>query len=131
KVYGMPTFTDATKVEFTQSDEITVETLGITAKDAYKNALEITLSVKSGTQNGGVTMVYTAFVTDIAGNVSTKEYSVKIYGTPAIIYDKDAIKITEDATTKAFVVVSFDLNGATGTSPEAQTITKTSQININ
>lgn len=123
-VYGAPMVSDAQTLEFRVEDEITPEALGITAEDTYGEALDISLTVKEGEQQTGVTMIWTATVTDIAGNVTTKDYSVRIYGTPVITYDRDALKVTEDPTISAFVV-TFDLNGASGTAPAAQTVTDT------
>lgn len=97
-VYGMPTISNAETLEFRVEDEITTESLGITARDTYGAALDISLAVKEGAQSAGVTMIWTATVTDIAGNVTTKDYSVRIYGTPVITYDREGIKVTEDAT---------------------------------
>ena len=97
-VYGMPTISNAETLEFRVEDEITTESLGITALDTYGAALEISLAVKEGAQSAGVTMIWTATVTDIAGNVTTKDYSVRIYGTPVITYDREGLKVTEDAT---------------------------------
>ena len=97
-VYGVPTISDAETLEFRVEDEITPASLGITALDTYGAALEISLAVKEGTQEAGVTMIWTATVTDIAGNVTTKDYSVRIYGTPVITYDREGIKVTENAT---------------------------------
>ena len=97
-VYGMPTISNAETLEFRVEDEITPESLGITARDTYGAALEISLAVKEGAQSAGVTMIWTATVTDIAGNVTTKDYSVRIYGTPVITYDREGLKVTEDAT---------------------------------
>ena len=123
-VYGMPTISNADTLEFRVEDEITPESLGIIARDTYDAALEISLAVKEGAQSAGVTMIWTATVTDIAGNVTTKDYSVRIYGTPVITYDKEEIKVTEDATAVS-VLVTFDLNGADGTAPASQTVTDT------
>ncbi len=97
-VYGMPTISNAETLEFRVEDEITTESLGITALDTYGAALEISLAVKEGAQSAGVTMIWTATVTDIAGNVTTKDYSVRIYGTPVITYEREGLKVTEDAT---------------------------------
>ena len=125
-VYGMPTISNAETLEFRVEDEITPESLGITARDTYGAALEISLAVKEGAQSAGVTMIWTATVTDIAGNVTIKDYSVRIYGTPVITYDREGIKVTEDATITA--LVTFDLNGADGTAPDAQTVTETTGL---
>ena len=127
-VYGMPTISNAETLEFRVEDEITPESLGITARDTYDAALEISLAVKEGAQSAGVTMIWTATVTDIAGNVTTKDYSVRIYGTPVITYDREGIKVTEDATAVVSVLVTFDLNGADGTAPASQTVTDTAGL---
>ena len=92
----MPTISNATKDEFTENDSITVEALGLTAEDTYKTLLSINLTIKEGEQAGGVTMVYAATVTDVAGNVTTRDYSIKIYGTPAITVGRTDIKVSED-----------------------------------
>ena len=125
-VYGMPTISNAETLEFRVEDEITPESLGIIARDTYDAALEISLAVREGAQSAGVTMIWTATVTDIAGNVTIKDYSVRIYGTPVITYDREGIKVTEDATITA--LVTFDLNGADGTAPDAQTVTETTGL---
>ena len=128
-VYGMPTISNAETLEFRVEDEITPESLGITARDTYGAALEISLAVKEGAQSAGVTMIWAATVTDIAGNVTTKDYSVRIYGTPVITYDRDVVKVTEDATAVVVsVLVTFDLNGADGTAPASQTVTDTAGL---
>ncbi len=126
-VYGMPTISNAETLEFRVEDEITTESLGITARDTYGAALEISLAVKEGAQSAGVTMIWTATVTDIAGNVTTKDYSVRIYGTPVITYDREGIKVTEDATITPSIV-TFDLNGADGNAPASQTVTDTAGL---
>ena len=126
-VYGMPTISNAETLEFRVEDEITTESLGITAEDTYGAALEISLAVKEGAQSAGVTMIWTATVTDIAGNVTTKDYSVRIYGTPVITYDREGIKVTEDATITPSIV-TFDLNGADGNAPASQTVTDTAGL---
>ncbi|MBQ6979472.1 MAG: InlB B-repeat-containing protein, partial [Clostridia bacterium] len=101
EVYGMPTIDNATTLDFKVEDEITVNSLGLTAKDTYNNPLEIALTVKSGTQTAGATMVFTATVTDIAGNITTKDISAKIYGTPTITYNRNALKVSENPTSNA------------------------------
>lgn len=122
KVYDVPVISDATKLEFREAteDEINVETLGIFATDTYGNPLDITLTVTSGEKLGGKVMVYRATAVDAAGNVATKKYKVRIYGAPKISYYSDAIKDTDDPTSKGSV--TFDLNGGTGNIP-AQIVT--------
>ncbi len=106
KVYGAPTISSATKTEFKEnvSDIISPETLGLTAKDTFNNSLDISLTLKSGSRVGGTTMVYTASVTDIAGNTTTKDITVKIYGTPTINVDRTDIKVTENPVTTPSVL---------------------------
>ncbi|HIV00205.1 MAG TPA: InlB B-repeat-containing protein, partial [Candidatus Stercoripulliclostridium merdipullorum] len=94
----MPTISDAKTLEFKVEDEITTEALGVTAKNALGETLEIALTIKEGEQTAGSTMIWMATATDAKGNVATKEYSVKIFGIPAIVYNRDALKTTEDAT---------------------------------
>jgi len=104
KVYGAPTIGNATTTDFKVSDAITPEAMGMTAQDTYGEALPITLTVKEGTQTAGATVVFTATVTDAAGNTATREVTVKIYGAPTITYDREAIKAGEDATADASVL---------------------------
>ena len=104
KVYGAPTISSATKTDVKVSDEITPELLGITATDTYGQALDVILTVENGTQTAGRTMTVTANVTDIAGNVTTKDYTLKIYGTPTITYSKDAIKVTDNAESNVSIL---------------------------
>lgn len=124
QVYGAPTFTAATKTEFTVNDSVTAESLGITAKDTYGNTLDITLTQKEGTWAAGGTVVYTASVTDVAGNTASLDISVTVYGTPTITVDRTSINVTEDP---AAATVSFDLNGGSG-NIASQTVTATSGL---
>ncbi len=126
KVYGAPTISSATKTDIKVSDTVTPELLGITATDTYGTALDVILTIKDGTQTVGTTMTVTATVTDIAGNVTTKDFELKVYGAPTISYNKDAIKVTEDATVNSYTV-NFDLNGGIG-SIESQTVTATAGL---
>lgn len=96
KVYGKPTISNATKTNIKVTDNITATLLGITAKDTYNQVLDIEISVKSGEQKAGTTMVVTATATDIAGNVTTKDITLKVYGTPTISYNRDSIKVSEN-----------------------------------
>ena len=98
KVYGAPTISNSSKTDVKASDAVTPELLGITAKDTYGNPLTVTLTTKEGSQTAGTVWVVTATVTDIAGNVTTKDYSLKVYGMPTISYDREGIKVDEDAT---------------------------------
>ncbi len=113
KVYGAPTITSATKTAFKVADSITPEALGITAKDTFGEALTITLSTKSGTQAAGETMVITATVTDVSGNVTTKDYTVQIYGTPTIVVGREGVKANETISLSSFKFNSKDSFGYT------------------
>ena len=97
KVYDAPIISDAVLTEVKVEDAITVWLLGLTANDTFGNALEISLAVKEGEQTPGSTMIYVATVTDAAGNTTTKDISVKIYGTPTITYST-AISTSVDST---------------------------------
>lgn len=96
KVYGTPVISNATTTDFSVEDEITVHTLGLIAEDFFGEALKISLAIKEGEQAAGNTVVYTAATIDAAGNVETKEISVKIYGTPTISYST-AISTSKNA----------------------------------
>ena len=115
KVYGTPVISDAVKTDVKECDEITADLLGIIAVDTYKTQLDVSLEIKNGSQTAGNTMVVTARVVDIAGNIATKDYTLKVYGTPIIIYDKDALKVSEDVEhNQTGYIITFDLNGASG-----------------
>jgi len=127
-VYGAPTISNATKFDVKESDNITPELLGITAVDTYGKMLDIILVITDGIQTAGTNITVTATVTDITNNVTTKDYTLKIYGTPTLNYNKEALKVTEDATVnKLSAVVNFELNGGTG-NISSQTITMTDCI---
>lgn len=123
KVYGEPTISNATTTDFKVEDVINVETLGLTAENSYGEPLDIVLTI-SGSQIAGATIICTATVSDVTGNVVSKDISIKIYGRPTITYDRIDIKVTEDAATSV-CAVSFDLNGASGTAPATQIVTDT------
>ncbi len=124
KVYGTPTITNATKTDFKVEDSITPETLGITAKDTYNQPLTITLSPKSGTQTAGSTMVIAATVIDASGNVTSKEYTVKIYGIPTITYDRTDIKFNESVES----TISFMYNDGTSNIFKTQTLVDSDKL---
>lgn len=111
KVYGAPTISNATKTNVKVSDVITPELLGITGKDTYGNSLNVTLTVKEGTQAAGTTMVVTATVTDIAGNVTAKDCELKIYGTPKVFYDRGGVKLNEAVTAESLNAIAYDSFG--------------------
>ena len=110
KVYGTPTMSAPTTTDFKVEDDITVEDLGLTAQDTYGELLEITLT-HTGDQKAGKTMIFTAKVTDIAGNTKTIDIQVKIYGTPTITVGRTAVKVEEEVTVESFRVTAKDSFG--------------------
>ncbi len=102
KVYDAPTITDSTVTEIKLSDDITAELLDISAVDTYGENLDITFIYNE--KVAGEILTVTAKVTDIAGNVTTKDFELKVYGTPTITYDRDAIKVTEDVTKDVSII---------------------------
>ena len=126
KVYGNPAISSSTKTDIKVSDTITPELLGITATDTYGTVLDVTLTIKDGAKIAGTTMTVTATATDAAGNTTTKDFEIKVYGTPTISYDSDTIKVTNDVT-KTSAMVHFNLNGGIG-SIASQTITSTTGL---
>ena len=114
KVYGAPTISDILNTDIKASDIITPSLLGITANDTFGEEPTLAITVKEGVQKAGEIVIVTATAIDMAGNTTSKDFYLKVYGTPEITYDKDAVKATDDATISAPVIVSFDLNGGNG-----------------
>ena len=108
KVYGMPTITAPTKTDFKVEEDITSQSLGLTATDTYKQPLQITLEKADGEQLSGATLTYTAAVTDVAGNKQTLKITVKIYGTPTIIVGRKAVKDTETVDANVLKITASD-----------------------
>ena len=113
KVFGLPTISEAAITDFNVGDEISVESLKLTAVDTYNQLLEISLVKKSGEQIAGSTMVYTATVTDIVGNVSVKDIEIKFYGTPTINVGRTHIKVDEIINTTTLQAIAKDSFGNT------------------
>ena len=124
KVYGLPTISNATTKDFKVEDEITLESLGVVAKDSFSVTLNnVTLTLQDGLQTAGSCLTYLVVAVDHLGNENSLVIdNVRIFGLPEISCEKDKIKI-EEARDK-ITTVSFDLKGATG-SIEAQEITAT------
>lgn len=111
KLYDTPTISNATNTNIKVDDEITADLLGVTGKDTFNNALNVTLTVKEGTQTAGTTMEVTATVTDIAGNIATKDFTLKVYGTPTISYDRNGVKLNESITADSLNAIARDSFG--------------------
>ena len=112
KVYGLPTIGGATKTSFKVDDTISLDTLGIVAKDSFENRLSnVTLTLTEGVQTAGQTLTYLVTATDHLGNVQTRTISgIRIYGTPTILFDtaKESMKVTDTVNANLFVAVAKD-----------------------
>lgn len=111
KVYGAPTINNPSRIAFKVEEEITVNTLGLTAYDSFNESPKITISLIAGEQKAGTVVKYIATAIDAAGNVTTLEIETKIYDMPIINIDKTFIKDTEEAdaiTLQATATDSFE-----------------------
>lgn len=112
KVYGLPTIGGATKTSFKVDDTISLDTLGIIAKDSFNNRLSnVTLTLTEGVQTAGQTLTYLVTATDHLGNAQTRTISgIRIYGTPTISFDtaKDSMKVTDTVNANLFSAVAKD-----------------------
>ena len=96
RVYGTPEIGSAQTLEFSVGDEITPESMGVSAFDTFEGELSVSLSTVSGEQTAGSIMTVRASVTDITGNAATQDFAVKIYGAPRVSYDRAGLKVGED-----------------------------------
>ena len=112
KVYGLPTIGGATKTSFKVDDTISLDTLGIIAKDSFNNRLSnVTLTLTEGVQTAGQTLTYLVTASDHLGNVQTRTISgIRIYGTPTILFDtaKGSMKVTDTVNANLFSAVAKD-----------------------
>lgn len=113
-VYATPTISDAYNENIKVNDIITADLLGITAVDTYGEEIPITLVVKEGTQSAGTILTVTAKVSDVAGNVTERDYQLKVYGIPSISCNAGAIKDSDILEAQKGVIVEFNLMGGTG-----------------
>lgn len=97
RVYGVPEISDATTKKFKLSEEITIEKLGVIAKDSFdENITDLKLTLKSGEVKAGEVVVYTVTATDCLGNNTSKDIeNVMIYGVPTITYNTEKLTINE------------------------------------
>ncbi|MBQ0099470.1 MAG: hypothetical protein KBS91_02855, partial [Firmicutes bacterium] len=110
-IKGTPTISNPTKTDFKVSDVISISTLGVVSYDALGGELTTSLSLKSGEQVKGTTMTYTLSATDVCGNTSSKDITVKIYDTPTICIDRTNIKFTDSINVATFNAVAKDSFG--------------------
>ena len=96
RVYGTPEIGSAQTLEFSVGDEITPESMGVSAFDTFEGELSVSLSTVSGEQTAGSIMTIRASVTDITGNAAIRDFAVKIYGAPRVSYDRAGLKVGED-----------------------------------
>ena len=112
KVYGLPTIGGATKTSFKVDDTISLDTLGIIAKDSFDNRLSnVTLTLTEGDVATGQTLTYLVTATDHLGNVQTRTISgIRIYGSPTILFDtaKGSMKVTDTVNANLFSAVAKD-----------------------
>ncbi len=113
-VYGTPVISSATKTDVKSDDTVTPELLGIAGTDTYGKSLTVLLTTKDGSQTAGTVWTVTATVTDAAGNISTKDFELKVYGTPTISYDRNAIKVTDDVTTNPSNILNANAKDSFG-----------------
>ena len=115
KVYGLPTISDATINKFRVNDDITIDSLGISARDSFDEIIpDIQLKLQTGEQIAGQCLTYLVTATDFLGNVNTKKISnIKIYGNPEITYNtsKNAINITDTISANLFNAKATDTFG--------------------
>ena len=115
KVYGLPTISDATINKFRVNDDITIDSLGISARDSFDEIIPyIQLKLQTGEQIAGQCLTYLVTATDFLGNVNTKKISnIKIYGNPEITYNtsKNAINITDTISANLFNAKATDTFG--------------------
>ena len=97
-IYTVSLFTisDATKTNIKEFDIISPELLGITAYNTLGESGTLVTTIKSGVQRAGTTITITASVTDVTGNVTTKDFEIKVYGTPKVVLNQDNLVINEN-----------------------------------
>ena len=112
KVYGLPIIGGATKTSFKVDDTISLDTLGIIAKDSFNIRLSnVTLTLTEGDVAAGQTLTYLVMATDHLGNVQTRTISgIRIYGTPTISFDseKTSMKVTDAVNANLLSAVAND-----------------------
>lgn len=111
KVYGQPVISGETQIVLKEDVVITAQNLGLTAYDSFKQPLDIAVSFVEGEHKSGSIANYQAVVSDIAGNVSKREISVKVYGLPEITVGRTAVKNGEVVDASTLEVTAADSFG--------------------
>ena len=111
KVYGAPVVEDIAKDDFKVSDSITVETLGASATDTFGEAASVTAEAVEGTQAAGGTMTWRVSATDVVGNVTTRDFTVWVYGNVTIAAEDNAFSNSYEPTPDALGVTAKDSFG--------------------
>ena len=106
-VYGNPILNRTTITEISEGQDISADYFGFSAVDSYDNILDVTITVLEGEQKSGQTMYLRAYVVDAAGNMVSREFAVKVYGSPIIT--SEIIGIKENVR-----FVTFNLMGGVG-----------------
>ena len=111
KVYGAPVVEDIAKEDFKVSDPITAETLGASATDTFGEAASVTAEAVEGTQTAGGTMTWRVSATDAVGNVTTRDFTVWVYGDVTIVAEDNAFSNSYEPTPDALGVTAKDSFG--------------------
>ena len=111
KVYGAPVVEDIAKEDFKVSDPITVETLGASATDTFGEAASVTAEAVEGTQVAGGTMTWRVSATDAVGNVTTRDFTVWVYGDVTVEAEDNAFSNSYEPTPDALGVTAKDSFG--------------------
>ena len=111
KVYGAPMVEDIAKDDFKVGDDITVETLGASATDSFGEAASVTAEAVEGTQAAGETMTWRVSATDAVGNVTTRDFTLWIYGEVSIEAEDDAFSNSFEPSPETLGVTAKDSFG--------------------
>ena len=112
KVYGAPSVGDIVRDDFKAGDVITVETMGANAADTFGEAASVTAEAVEGTQSAGETMTWRVRATDAVGNVTTRDFTLWIYGDVTIEAADDAFSNSFEPTPDALGVTAKDSFGS-------------------
>lgn len=86
KVYAAPVINEATNTAFKDDDNVTVESLGLTATDTFGDAADVEIEIESGVFAPGNEVTYLITATDAVGNVTMDNVTIKVYGDINVTY---------------------------------------------